>query len=97
MQLWIGALALTRAWNEKWNGMEILVWNMEDTRMEWKTIFPTSIPIPYGSTTTDPNKLIANKLTASNVDWLRRVILNIFLLSAEPSCPNPHFVMKSLR
>ena len=79
--------------------MEILVWNMEDTRMEWKisrtewkTIFPTSIPILYGSTTTDHDKL-----TASNADWLRRAILNIFLLSPEPSCLNPRFVMKSLR
>ena len=41
-------------WNGKWNGMEILVWNMEDavmewkvSRMEWKAIFHTSIPIPY--------------------------------------------------
>ena len=30
-----------------WNGTEISVWNMEDARMEWKTIFHTSIPIPY--------------------------------------------------
>ena len=43
------------------------------------------------------NKLTANKLTANNVDWLRRAILNIFLLSPEPSCPNLHFVTKSLR
>ena len=55
-----------------------------------------------GSTTTDRNKLTAdkltaNKLTANNADWLRRAILNIFLLSPEPSCPNPHFVTKSLR
>ena len=41
-------------WNGKWNGTEISVWNMEDarmewkiSRMEWKTIFRTSIPIPY--------------------------------------------------
>ena len=41
-------------WNGKWNGTEISVWNMEDarmewkiSRMEWKTIFHTSIPIPY--------------------------------------------------
>ena len=50
-------------WNGKWNGIkrkmewnetEILVWIMEDarmewkiSRMEWKTIFHTSIPIPY--------------------------------------------------
>ena len=24
------------------NGMEIAVWNMEDARMEWKTIFHTN-------------------------------------------------------
>ena len=35
--------------------------------------------------------------TANNADWLRRAILNIFLLSPEPSCPNLHFVTKSLR
>ena len=30
--------------------------------------------------------------------WLaRRAILNICLLSPEPSCPNPHFVTKSPR
>ena len=23
------------------------IWNVEDARMEWKTIFHTSIPIPY--------------------------------------------------
>ena len=55
-----------------------------------------------GATTTDrdklnANQLIENKLTANNADWLRRAILNIFLLSPEPSCPNPHIVMKSLR
>ena len=55
-----------------------------------------------GSTTTDRNKLTANQLTANklkanNVDWLRRAILNIYLLSPEPSCPNPHFVTKWLR
>ena len=40
--------------NGKRNGMEIAVWKMEDARMEWKiskmewkTIFHTSIPIPY--------------------------------------------------
>ena len=54
-----------------------------------------------GSTTTDrdiltANLLTANKLIANNADWLRRAILNIFLLSPEPSCPNPHFVTKSL-
>ena len=27
--------------------MEISVQNMEDARMEWKTFFHTSIPIPY--------------------------------------------------
>ena len=38
----------------EWNGTEISVWNMEDariewkiSRMEWKTIFHTSIPIPF--------------------------------------------------
>ena len=38
----------------EWNGTKISVWNMEDarmewniSRMEWKTIFHTSIPIPY--------------------------------------------------
>ena len=55
-----------------------------------------------GSTATDRNKLTAskltaNKLTASNADWLKRAILNIFLLSPEPSYPNPHFVTKSLQ
>ena len=45
-----------------------------------------------GSTTTDRDKLAAN-----NADWLRRAILNIFLLSPKPSCPNPHFRTKSLR
>ena len=34
---------------------------------------------------------------ANNADWLRRAILNIFLLSPQPSCPNPHSVTKSLR
>ena len=41
-------------WYGKWNGTEISIWNMEDARMEWKiskmewkTIFHTSIPIPY--------------------------------------------------
>ena len=43
------------------------------------------------------NKLIANKLTANNADWLKRAILNLFLLSPEPSCLNSHFVTKSLR
>ena len=51
---------------------------------------------PKGSTTTGRNKLTVNQLTANNADWLRRAILNIFLLSPEPSCPNPHFVMKSV-
>ena len=51
----------------------------------------------YGSPTTDCDKVTANQLTANNTDWLRRAILNIFLLSPEPSCPNPHFVTKSLR
>ena len=50
-----------------------------------------------GSTTTDRDKLTANKPVANNTDWLRKAILNIFLLSPEPSCPNPHFVTKSLR
>ena len=45
-----------------------------------------------GSTTTD-----SDKLTASNAEWLRRAILNTFLLSPKPSCPNPHFGTKSLR
>ena len=36
--------ALIRAWYEmewigKWNGTEILVWNMEDARMEWNGRF----------------------------------------------------------
>ena len=39
MQLWIGPLALTRAWNKKWNGIEILVWSMEDTVPEWNGRF----------------------------------------------------------
>ena len=43
------------------------------------------------------NQLTASKLTADNADWLKRVILKIFLLSPEPSCPNPHFVTKSLQ
>ena len=41
-------------WKMEWNGTEISVWNMENarmewkiSRMEWKTIFHTSIPIPY--------------------------------------------------
>ena len=34
-------------WKMEWNGTEISVWNMEDAGMEWKTIFHTSIPIPY--------------------------------------------------
>ena len=55
-----------------------------------------------GSTITDrdkltTNKLTVNKLTVNNVDWLRRAILNIFLLSPQPFCPNPHFVTKSLQ
>ena len=41
------------------------------------------------------NQLTASKLTADNADWLKRAILNIFLLSPEPSCLNPHFVTKS--
>ena len=55
-----------------------------------------------GSTTTDCDKLTtnqrtANKLTANNANWLKRAILNLFLLIfPEPSCPNSHFVMKSL-
>ena len=44
-----------------------------------------------------PQQLTADKLTANNAVWLKRAILNIFLLSPEPSCPNPHFVTKSLR
>ena len=51
----------------------------------------------FGSTTTDCDKLAANQLTANNADGLRRANLNIFLLSPEPSCPNPHLVTKSLR
>ena len=57
MQLWIGPLALTRAWIKKmeWNGnfgmeygryqngMECKI-----SRTEWKTTFPTSIPILCG-------------------------------------------------
>ena len=43
------------------------------------------------------NQLTVNKLTAKNIDWRRRAVLNIFLLSPKPSCPNPHFVTKSLR
>ena len=46
---------------------------------------------------TGPQQLTANQLTADNADWLKRAILNIFLLYPEPSCPNPHFVTKSLR
>ena len=34
--------------------------------------------------------------TANIADWLR-TILNMFLLSPEPPCPNPHSVTKSLR
>ena len=26
-------------WNRKWNGTEILVWNMEDARIEWNGRF----------------------------------------------------------
>ena len=26
-------------WNEKWNGTEISVWNMEDAKMEWNGRF----------------------------------------------------------
>ena len=26
-------------WNGKWNGTEILVWNLEDARMEWSGKF----------------------------------------------------------
>ena len=37
------------------------------------------------------NQLTSSKLTADNADWLKRAILNIFLLSPEPSCLNPHF------
>ena len=47
--------------------------------------------------TTDRDKLTAKQLTVNNDDWRRRAILNIFLLSPEPSSPNPHFVTKSLR
>ena len=43
------------------------------------------------------NQLTASQLTADNADWLKRAILNIFLLYPEPSCPNPHFETKSLR
>ena len=38
------------------------------------------------STTTDRDKLTTNKLTTNNADWLRRAILNIYLLYPEPSC-----------
>ena len=83
----------------EWNGNFGMEYGRYRTRMEWKisrtewkTIFPTSIPILYGSTTTD-----RDKLTASNADWLRKAILTIFLLSPEPSCLNPHFMMKLLR
>ena len=60
------------------------------------------VPLFFGSTTTDrdkltANQLTANQLTANNADWLRTAILNKFLLSPEPSCPNPHFVTKWLR
>ena len=40
-------------WNGKWNGTEILVWNMKDARMERNGRFQewngrqSSIPIPY--------------------------------------------------
>ena len=41
-------------WKVEWNGNFSGLWNMEDarmewkiSRMEWKTIFHTSIPIPY--------------------------------------------------
>ena len=37
------------------------------------------------------------KLTTNNANWLKRAILNIFLLPLKPSCPNPHFVTKSVR
>ena len=47
--------------------------------------------------TRGPRQLTANQVIAENADWLKRAILNIFILSPEPSCPNPHFVMKSLR
>ena len=53
-------------------------------------------PRILGSTTTDRDKLTTNQLTTNNADELRRAILNIFLLSPEPSCPNPHFVTKSV-
>ena len=39
-------------WKMKWNGTEISVWNMEDTRMEWNGRFqewngrPSSL-LPY--------------------------------------------------
>ena len=46
---------------------------------------------------TGPRQLTASKLNADYADWLKRAILNIFLLYSEPSCPNPHFVTKSLR
>ena len=38
-----------------------------------------------------------DSLTANNADWLRRAILTIFLLSPEPSGPNPHLMTKPLR
>ena len=59
--------------------------------------FPDLLRLEFGSTTTDRNKLTTNKQTANNADWLRRAILNVYLLSPEPSCPQPHFVTKSLR
>ena len=31
----------------KWNGTEILVWNMDDASMRWKTILHIFIQIPY--------------------------------------------------
>ena len=76
--------------------------------MEWNARFQEwngrqSMLLPY-QFCTGPQQLTANKIipemrgiTESNDDWLKRAILNIFLLSPEPSCPNPHFVMKSLR
>ena len=30
-----------------WYGTEILVWNMEDARMEWKTIFYTNFILDF--------------------------------------------------
>ena len=93
MQLWIGPLALTRAWNQK---MEWKFWyeygryqngNGRFQERNGRQFFLLPYQFREGP----------QQLTASNADWLRRAILNIFLLSPEPSCPNPHFVMKSLR